>query len=548
MDDCLPQPQLNPSSPAENGGSHRPTRTWRVAQFAMIVAAGALLGLHVWRTLDYFGFAIRCPYEIEYAEGILLQNALKIARSLPLYGDYHHYPFVAATYPPGYPLLTAVGVKLFGVSFTFGRVLSCLGSLGIAIFIWALLRRAGVSRFAAGLAGVLWIGAPIVCWWGAVVRVDITAIFLGIAGLYCVMRGGRWLVAAVVLMALSFYTRQSEVAPVAAAVGYLWWMKQRRQAMLVGIGWASLCLATFAVLQAMSRGWFYYHVVVANRNFWELQSLTYWWDYVLKGWPFPFALGLGGAILALGAWRAPALRDGGASASRPLRLLGLYYVFAMLVSLTAGKIGSTVNYMLAPLAASCMMTGVAYHWLAERLQHPWAKVIWVAAWLLVIAIPIYLLAEPGADAYAPYRRSRADILTGGREAVRIIRERGGAVLSEDTGLPLLAGKQILLDPHKMTSMSRDGNWDQRPLIQDIKRRRFATIVTEWDPIGGATDRWGTCGGYRWSIGMGHAIMRNYYLLKHAGYLYILAPADGVHRTCADMHRELVERSRAQRPQ
>jgi hypothetical protein len=547
MDHRRAQSKLESSPASVSAPPHRASRGWRAAQVVMLATAPILLGFHVWRTLDYFWFAVRCPFEIEYGEGIVLQNALNIARGVPLYGDYHHYPYVVATYPPFYPLLAAVGAKLFGVSFTFGRVLSSLGALGIGALIWGLLRRSGISRFGAGLAAVLWIAAPIVCWWGPVVRVDIIAVFLAVAGLYCVLRGGWWLVAAVVLMALSMYTRQSEVAPVAAAVGYLWWMRRRRQAVLFGASWVAICAVAFAVLQVVSGGWFYSHVVVANRNFWELQSLSYWWDYVFKGWPFPFVLGAVGVVLALGAWRGPAPQADDATDGRPLRLLGLYFVATMLVSLTAGKIGSTVNYMLAPLAASCLMTGVASHWLAERLTQRWAKAAWVGAWMLVIAVPIYLLAVPTANQYAPYHRSRADIIDGAREAVRMIRQCGGDVLSEDTGLPLLAGKQILLDPHKMTSMFHDGTWDQRRLVADIKRRRFPLIVTRWDPIGGATDRWGTCGDYRWSIGMGHAIMRDYYLVKKAGNLYITAPADADHPSCGILHARLVQ-EREQRKQ
>ena len=535
----------------------------------MWVVAGALLARYLWRVADYFLFAIRCPYEIEYGEGILLQNAINIAHGGAVYNNYHHYPYVVATYPPLYPLIGALGIKLTGVSFAFGRAVSALGAFGTAGLIWAMLRRAGIRPFAAGLGALLFVAAPIVCWWGVVMRVDMTAVFLGVAGLYCVLRGGRWLIPAIALMVLAVYTRQSQVAPVAAGVVYLWWMGQRRSAIAVGASWAGLCIALFGALQVISHGWFYQHVIVANQNFWEMESLSYWWDYVFRGWPFPFVVGLGGAVIALGGWGIGA-GDSHARAPHGQRLLGLYFVFAMLVSLTAGKIGSTVNYFLEPLAAACLTTGVAYQWLSARVGFRYGKVVWVAAWLVLMSAPTYLLISdlprlvraydrlvrtsgatwlvirPDADQHTPYRLSRQKTMQGGREAVALIRRTKGEVLSEDTGLLPIAGRPILLDPHKMTSMFHDRTWDQRPLVKDIKRRRFALIITRWDPIGGWSDRWSTYGNYRFSIGMGRAIMENYYLVRQAGFLYILSPLDGKHPSCAVLHRKLVAESRRNR--
>jgi hypothetical protein len=541
------------------------SRIWLVAQIVMCVIAGALLARYLWRIADYYWFAIRCPYEIEYGEGILLQNAINIARSGAVYNDYHHYPYVVATYPPLYPLIGALGVKLTGISFAFGRAISALAALGTAGLIWAMLRRAGIRPFGAALGAVLFIAAPIVCWWGVVMRVDMTAVFLGVAGVYCVLRGGRWLIPAVAFMVLAVYTRQSQVAPVAAGVIYLWWIGQRRNAIAVGASFAVMCIALFGALELISHGWFYQHVIVANQNFWEMESLSYWWDYVFRGWPFPFVLGLGGAVIALGRWGVAA-GDVDTRASHGRRLFGLYFVFAMLVSLTAGKIGSTVNYFLEPLAAACLTTGVAYHWLSARVRFRYGKLLWVGAWLVLMSAPTYLLSsdsprlvraynrlaetsgatwlaiKPDADQYTPYRLSRRKTMLGGREAVALIRSTKGDILSEDTGLLPIADRPILLDPHKMTSMFHDGTWDQRPLVTDIKRRRFALILTRWDPVSGWSDRWSTYGNYRFSIGIGRAIMENYYLERQAGFLYILRPLDGKHPSCAVEHRKLVAES------
>ena len=552
-------------------------RRWRTSEIVLYVAAAALLAHALVRLVEYYHWTITCPYEIEYGEGIVLQNAINIAHGRALYNDYHTYPYVVATYPPVYPLLSSIGIRLFGPSFEFGRAISALATLATALLIWLIMRRSVRSRWAAVGAAVIFLAAPIICWWGTVMRVDMMAVFLGIASLYCVVRGGRWLIAAAVLMTLAIYTRQSEVAPLAAGVAYLWsfayqrntaltcgtlpdevrsgglsagstchgrrtslrWIGQRRNALLLGASCVTAVLALFVVLQATSHGWFFQHIVVANRNFWELKYLVSLWRSTFLSWPFPFAAGVLGAVLAL----VPDRRSADTSehgAARPVRLLVLYFAFAMLVSLTGGKIGATVNYMVEPLAASCLMCGVAIDRLAQRRQMWTGGAAWVALWLALIASLVFPLVDPEAGPKVGDRLWRSEVIRGGATAVSLIRQTRGDILSEDTGLLPITGRPILLDPHKMTSMFRDGNWDQRPLLKDIERRRFGLIILRWDPIGGATDEWGTYGGYRWSIGMGRAIMANYYLVKSIGRrypYYFVAPADDQHPSCAAIGRE-----------
>ncbi|UCH35439.1 MAG: hypothetical protein JSV65_03570, partial [Armatimonadota bacterium] len=154
-----------------------------------------------------------------------------------------------------------------------------------------------------------------------------------------------------------------------------------------------------------------------------------------------------------------------------------------------------------------------------------------------------LVIRPDADGHTPYRLSCQKTMQGGQQAVALIRPTQGPILSEDTGLLHIAGRPILLDPDKMTSISHDRTWDQRPLLKDVKRRCFALIITQCDPLSGWNDRWGPYGNYRFSVGMARAIMENYYLVRQAGLHYILRPLDGKHPSCATPRRKLVADSR-----
>jgi hypothetical protein len=495
-----------------------------------LAAALALVLLHFGLGLArYWGFALTCPYEIDYGEAVLLQGAANIAHGQVVYNDYQRYPFVAATYPPVFPALCAIGVRMFGMSFAFGRMLSILSALAVTVLIWLILRRVGASHFAAGLGAVLCLASPVVCLRMPMMRVDMIAVALGLGGVYCVLRGGRWLIAAVALLVLAVYTRQSQVAPLVAGVVYLWWARDRRAAVLVAASCAALILAGFLALQVTSHGWFYRHVVVANRNLWDFGYLRMVWAAGFHPWPFPFVLGAVGAVLSLVRPTRGGEAPSSGTARRPERLLMLYFAFAMLVSLTAGKMGAFVNYLLEPIAAASIMSGVAYHRLAGVLLARRWNLVWAAVWLLMVAPPAWVLAQPGRGPCGPYRFVDPDTITrSGAEALPYLRRARGDVLSEDIGLLLLSGHRVLLDPHKMTSMSEDGTWDQRPLLADIGRRRFVLIITSWDPATAVPDQWGCYGRHRWSAGMAQAIKGNYRLLATAGSLFVLAPADASH--------------------
>jgi hypothetical protein len=208
-----------------------------------------------------------------------------------------------------------------------------------------------------------------------------------------------------------------------------------------------------------------------------------------------------------------------------------YFGFALLSSLTAGKIGAYVNYMLEPEAAAALMAGVGYQRLVGSLRSPSWTPAWVGVWLLLVGPSAGILAQPHRAIYGPYPFYPEAIVQTNEDIAPLVRETRGDILSEDVGMLVTAGREVWLDPHKMSSMSRDGTWDQRVLVRDIRRRRFTLILTTWNPGVDRLDRWGLYGGYRWTKDMGVAIRRNYYVIKYSRRLYALAPADNQHPSC-----------------
>src|SRR5574340_761835 len=95
---------------------------------------------------------LACPYQLDYGEGPILQIAARVARGESMYPPVNQPPYAIASYEPLYYLLCALGVKLTGPGFLFGRLLSLASTLAIAGSAAALVGRETRHRFAALLA------------------------------------------------------------------------------------------------------------------------------------------------------------------------------------------------------------------------------------------------------------------------------------------------------------------------------------------------------------------------------------------------------------
>ena len=488
-----------------------PDRTWRLIRAVFHACLGALLVVYI----AFFSIKciadIRCPYALDYGEGLVLSQALRLTQGETLYNDYTHYPYVVSNYPPLFIALSAVGVKLFGVSFAFGRALAFAAMLGVAVMMAVLLRRGRVGLVPALGAPAFLLSTSAVAKWSGFMRVDTTALLLVMAGLYFVLKGGKWLIAAVILMLAASYTKQSMVAGVAAAFVYLLWIGGRKSALLFLGSWVGIGLAVFGLFQAVSGGWFYRHVVVGNANPWYWDQTWWWIRETGKEWPVLLSLAAVSAVVVAAGLRRGSGRA--APAKDPAmgdRLFLPYFVFAAASFLTVGKAGATVNYVIEPLAAACMVAALGYDRLLRarptRVAHP----LWVVAALALAGQAIAMWAPPWR--WEAQRNLQAE---GARAAAQIIAKTKGDIIGEPVGILVTSGRPVLLDPASFSQMSLAGVWDATPLLRDIRSRRFALIFVSSDALWGLYEH-GSWGYARWSGPMMQAIRTHYRLVGRTG--------------------------------
>jgi hypothetical protein len=154
-------------------------------------------------------------------------------------------------------------------------------------------------------------------------------------------------------------------------------------------------------------------------------------------------------------------------------LVAPYLLASIPSAVLVGKVGSDVNYLLELSAALGLATGAFIAWQRRR---PRLRIALIA----LLAIQVLALAQSsrvplGLQNYVVEQRDEVAQLS------RMVASANGPVLTDDyMGLLPERGKRIYFQPFEMTQLARDGDWDQRPLVEDIDREKFPLIMI-WSP-------------------------------------------------------------------
>jgi hypothetical protein len=447
-------------------------------------------------------------------------------------------PAVAAWGPTFFPGRL---LSLLSSLFTAAAVAFCAGRLS------AGRRGAGA---AAAVAGLLYLAGYPVWAWGALQRVDAFAVGLEWAGIALFVaaltagggvsaRGGRGRLAGAARLTLplflaAVYARQTVVAGAVAVYGTLLLLRPRLGLSLT-VAFGAAGVAVFAALQALTGGQFRRHIVDGNLNDWSWVRVDFYWQpfWATLHWAFPLAA-LGLLLGASGAarGRGPAGAAGGAVWAGTL-LPALYLLAAALTALTVGKIGANVNYLLQLWAALALLGGLGAGraialpgvaagalggavglWLLIGLQQahhvPYELVAAAdggpetvrptggAAALLAAArwprLPLWRLDPWGAPPAALQQRARdrypahpsAAEGAAAAGASAAVAATSGDVLGEEMSFSVTTGRRLYLQPFEFSQLAAQGDWDQGPLLAEVRRGAFAVVVLRFrlgdDPL------------------------------------------------------------------
>jgi len=463
----------------------------RLLVLATMLVALALLAWDAQAFLAAAVRAIRYPFELDYGEGIVWQQAEQM-RAGNAYGAITGFPAIVFHYPPLYHAITLVASGLSGVDMLMaGRAVSVAATLLTSLFAGMIAFRTArfdadrnAALLCAFVAGFAVLGLSPVGGWGPLMRVDMVAMALGLGGIWCTMLAferPRAIIFAAACFVAAVYTKQTAIAAPAAAFTTL--MLIRPRTALVGISTSFLLgVLVLAPLTWATDGGFERHIFLYNINRFDFSRLGALVGVMSQHAPYLaiviialFKLERRHSLFAMGEHRSNANGSGEAC----VMLLLVYLGFAALMMLTIAKIGSNVNYIIETLCVVAILVGIACRDAAQgvltrsTLREGDAPIAWMA-------VPI-LIAVQGLAAPAPlHAELQGAQLREMNELVAMVHDARRPVISDNMVAVKRAGREVVWEPAIFTELASKGLWDERPFVQRIRDGQFAFFVTVGD--------------------------------------------------------------------
>ncbi|MBE2182347.1 MAG: glycosyltransferase family 39 protein [Anaerolineae bacterium] len=445
--------------------SHRTFFGWigiilvAIALIALLFTAGRALVLLFQQSIS----AISFPYQLNYGEGPLLDQTVRLTHGISLY-RLDVPPYTIENYPPVFMLAQAPWVSAFGPSYYYGRITSLISILVSALFLGLTAHTITRSRVAALVSAVLLPAFPYVFHWSALARIDSLALAFSLVGLWIAVRWPKSTWAAfwaALMLGLAVYTRQTYLlaAPLAAFT-YRWAVGGATPAFKFAVMLGGLVVGLFAVLLVATEGGFWFHLVTANVNALDGSLISIYADEVARALTVLLVMAL---IYLLGGWI-------NARSRRAWWLVAPYLLGGLAVALTIAKIGSDVNYLYELCAALCLTAGAFIAW-CGRLSAVRAAAI------VIIAVQVAAMQDISEQKYAPIISERIDRRPEMDSLLQLVNDETRTIIADEAmGLLPLVGKPILFQPFEMSQLAAAGLWDETDFLTQLAQGSYPVVL------------------------------------------------------------------------
>lgn len=441
--------------------------------------------------LTLAGEAIRYPYPLEYGEGPMLDQVVRLVHGEALYPPAFMRPPYRVTHtPPLFHLAQAPFVTAGGPAFAPGRAASLISALAGVVFLTLIAHRLTSDWMASLIGGFLLLAFPHVTFWSLFSRADTLALALSLAGLYVVLRWSKrrpGLVLATALFILAIYTRLDFIlAGPATAALWLASQRRRREALWLLTGVAGSSLVIFLALNLATAGGFFQHVIIARLTGFSLFPVIGQFINLFVHAAFVIIGGI--LFLVLERTTEP---------TRSWHFALIYPICAALAGLAAGLPGGDVNSAYELVAAVCVLTAATIAWMS---RNPWLRI----AALAVVALQLTDLRDWTREDYWPVVAGKMQMRREVAQLAEMMQRAEGDVLADEfNGLLPLQGRRIYIQPAEFMHLHEAGLWSDAALVEAIQRRAFP-IIALYEPMGGTAQIV-----RRWTPRVRQAIYANY---------------------------------------
>ena len=405
------------------------------------------------------------PYDLDFIEDSILMQAWRFAQGQIVYGP-PTADFIPHVYMPVYMWLGGGLINLFGLSLMPLRLLSFAATLATTGLVFYITRRESNQTWLAWVCAGLYLGGyRLSGFWYELARVDSLFVALSLGGLTLgiyVNGSVSKRIAAIFLLVLAFFTKQTALAFGACLIFY-WWFEQRWQVLKWVALYAGLGLGAFYLVDQSTQHWFTYYVFNSAAG-----------DPVEAGRVFRYiGLELFGVMLGLSAlgvatgWQV-GRRFGVGGLRREGWLLALG---AAVVISGAGRasVGGNLNNLMPVYALLCLTP--ALFWKAWITESDWKRVAIATAVLIQFALGVY-----NPQRYIPTAEMQA---SGDRLVERIRSIKGEVLVLMHPYYAVLAGKAPSV---QIIFIWYDFYWQGRPpppdLTARIQTRYYTAIISD----------------------------------------------------------------------